>query len=795
MERNKVKIICNPFEKKIEYRRWGIPEGEEDYEWMELGSKSKLLIEKKFTHATIQHNAFEIIDEICEEYNRGNVGLDIVFEGTSLDYNDFCDIINQYYKDSDVHVVSGDLYIETPDVIMPKIQNIFMEMVQLFGEYNSTEMEALLKKYLDATQTIIPICVMGMYSTGKSAFINALIGEEILPSAANPTTARNYRIVESEKTGTIRFTNSGDKIRIIFENEKFKFVGNIDRELKDSICETIKSEGSRSLSNNIYYALTVINDYANQNGIISDLIEVEVPFNKSVFKNEEYKFVIFDTPGSDSGSHKEHLDVLMKALEGQTNGLPILLTSPKDLDRKDAKKLLEVVNGIDGSLDLTNAMIVVNQADSAGEKTLEKIKSDANTIMTQWKSNRLYFLSSIMGLGSKKKDYDDMEDWLDSDYADVFFSKLDSFGDPNCRERRKQYKQLFKYNDIAINRKEAYAELVKDKCNERELLYINSGLDCIEREIVEFAKKYALFNKCAQAQDYLEEAIMLTGRSLEEKRKESTEIRTKLKIQHDAKKNELLELISTKIAELSEKYVSEYPNYMLEYVQNEIKAGDVQVEQIVSNDWELVKSNDRKQRVNDFRRKSKVHFEEEQKKHIDIIFKKSNEYWKGKQKSIQDFCIKIVKENESLSNEEKKYLESFIEDFDFKLGTLSDVNCSVEDISRYFVHIFGLKAGRLNIINQGQTKKLYKSVFDQNMRWVNNRINVSHRNKFKSYSEKLETGLENRIASLNPELRELTEMLKCKQKEIDDLQKQQEIISENQLKIQGMFEFKVAEER
>ena len=83
MERNKVKIICNPFEKKIEYRRWGIPEGEEEYEWMELGSKSKLLIEKKFTHATIQHNAFEIIDEICEEYNRGNVGLDIVFEGTS----------------------------------------------------------------------------------------------------------------------------------------------------------------------------------------------------------------------------------------------------------------------------------------------------------------------------------------------------------------------------------------------------------------------------------------------------------------------------------------------------------------------------------------------------------------------------------------------------------------------------------------------------------------------------------------------------------------------------------------
>ena len=255
MERNKVKIICNPFEKKIEYRRWGIPEGEEEYEWMELGNKSKLLIDKKYTHATVQHNAFEIINAICEEYNRGNVGLDIIFEGTNVDDEDLNQVIDKYYKDSDVHVSPGDLYLENAESIMPKIQTVFMEMVQLFGEYKSLEIESLLTKYLDATQAIIPICVMGMYSTGKSAFINALIGEEILPSAVNPTTARNYRIVESEKNGMISFINAGEKIRIIFEDEKFKFVGNIDRELKDLICKEIEALEHRNLSNNIYYAL------------------------------------------------------------------------------------------------------------------------------------------------------------------------------------------------------------------------------------------------------------------------------------------------------------------------------------------------------------------------------------------------------------------------------------------------------------------------------------------------------------------------------------------------------------
>lgn len=791
MERNKVKIICNPFEKKIEYRRWGIPEGEEEYEWMELGNKSKLLIDKKYTHATVQHNAFEIINAICEEYNRGNVGLDIIFEGTNVDYEDLNEVIDKYYKDSDVHVSRGDLYLENAESIMPKIQTVFMEMVQLFGEYKSLEIESLLTKYLDATQAIIPICVMGMYSTGKSAFINALIGEEILPSAVNPTTARNYRIVESEKNGMISFINAGEKIRIIFEDEKFKFVGNIDRELKDLICKEIEALEHRNLSNNIYYALTVINNYADTTRKISDLIEVDVPFNKSNLKNETYKFVIFDTPGSDSESHEEHLKVLMKALEGQTNGLPILLTSPKDLDRKDAKELLKVVNGIDGNLDLSNAMIVVNQADGVSGKSLERVKSGANTIMTQWKSNRLYFLSSIMGLGSKKKNYDDTEEWLDQDYVEVFLAQRDFFCNPNS----KIYKQLFKYNDIAKNRKESYTELVRDKSEERELLYINSGLDCIEREIVEFAKKYALFNKCAQAQDYLEEALELASRNIEDKQNESNQIRANLTSKHDEKKKKLLKSISEKIADLSNEYVSEYPNYMSDYVKNAIESGGMHVEKIVLEDWNSVKRNDGKQRVNDFISKSKFDFEKEQKNRIDFIFRRSNEYWKRKQKSIQEACIKIVKENEGLSMVEKKYLESFIEDFDFKPGTLSDVNYSVEDISRYRVHIFGFKAGRLNKINQGKTKEMYKSVFVSNMQTVNTQIIELHNAKFKTYSKNLEIGLTSKIASFNPKLRALTEQLYCKQKEIEILQKQREIISEKQLLIENMFQFKLMEEK
>ena len=40
----------------------------------------------------------------------------------------------------------------------------------------------------------VPICVLGTYSAGKSTFINALIGQELLPgSAETPVTTKSIR--------------------------------------------------------------------------------------------------------------------------------------------------------------------------------------------------------------------------------------------------------------------------------------------------------------------------------------------------------------------------------------------------------------------------------------------------------------------------------------------------------------------------------------------------------------------------------------------------------------------------
>ena len=48
-----------------------------------------------------------------------------------------------------------------------------------------------LNKVSQALDDVIPLCVFGNYSAGKSTFINALIGVELLPSGGDPVTAKN----------------------------------------------------------------------------------------------------------------------------------------------------------------------------------------------------------------------------------------------------------------------------------------------------------------------------------------------------------------------------------------------------------------------------------------------------------------------------------------------------------------------------------------------------------------------------------------------------------------------------
>ena len=797
MERNKVKIICNPYKKTITYKRWIFDENDGVYKWDYLGSKSKLIIDKKYTNATIQHNAYEIVSEIVDEYNRGNVGLDIIFEGTKEDYNDLKEVVDEFFSEFGVTCERGDFYINSASEVMPQIQNSFKNLSEFFKEYTSDKANKVITKFSEATKTEIPICVVGMYSTGKSAFINALIGAEILPSSVNPTTARNYKIIESDKNGLIRFSLEGEKIVISYEEDKYNISGNIDKTLKNKIHKRLEELDKSELTSNMYHSLCIINEYANETKEdeekrkkISELIEIEVPFYNGVLINDKYKFIIFDTPGSDSQSHKEHLEVLKKALGEQTNGLPILLTSPKDMDRTGADKLLEIVNGIDGSLDLTNAMIIVNQADSVAGNSLNKIKKGTNTILAKWKSNRLYFLSAIMGLGSKKDNYDDEESWIDEDYSEIFLDKIESF----TSEGIKRYKQLYTHNQMAISRKNKYDKSIEDKKEERELLYINSGLHCIEKEIIEFADKYALYNKCSQAQEYLSKAIEYTKKEINEIESEKKDVKKELECTQDIEKRDLIRKLNEEIKKLTDKYTGDYSPYISKVVHENIDNSKKEINAFVNDNWNRVKSDRKELRIHNFLKYSRIDFLKEADKCRQQIIINSRSYWEKNKSELQYKCCILIKDDKNLTNEEQKFLEKFIMNLSVPIGTGVDIDISEEDVSKHLVNIFGKKFLQLSRIDPKKTIKLYCSSLENQIRIINNKIIDYHSNQFKKWNYQLKDGLEKEIINLNPKLKEYSNKLEDLHNRIERIQAQQNFIENEKRMISKMFELKERED-
>ncbi|MCK1203093.1 hypothetical protein MXZ84_11055, partial [Streptococcus uberis] len=148
---------------------------------------------------------------------------------------------------------------------------------------------------------------------------------------------------------------------------------------------------------------------------ISDLISVELPFSTTgILKDISDKIVIFDTPGSDTANNKEHSRILSQALEGLSNGLPIILSEYESLDRLNADMLADEINSLK-ELDNRFTMIIVNKADSARLNDFSKEDIMEFAVPRKLYSSGIYFVSSLIGLGSKNN-----EVFIDEYNAEIF---------------------------------------------------------------------------------------------------------------------------------------------------------------------------------------------------------------------------------------------------------------------------------------------------------------------------------------------------------------------------------------
>lgn len=577
----RLKIISNPYKKEIRYQQWDENSGE----WMEINPSSKLLSDKLTTNGFFPFKVKEIVDQMIVDYETTDATVEIVFEGTADEFDELKAICAQHAYTGKVLAERSKVTLANARDVLPKVKSLFQQMSPLLS--NNEKVRIYLRRFEDASSDVVPICILGNYSSGKSTFINALIGHEILPNGINPVTARIFKIARSRYSdrACVRFRYLEQLVALCMTEKESCLEGSIlPEDLTDLIQKEVIGQSEESIVVRMRKAVSIINDYRSneENTGISDLIEIEVPFENGVLAQSQHPFVIFDTPGSNSASNARHLKVLKQAMANMTNGLPIFLAAPDTLDSIDNENLYRIIRDLD-ELDSRFTMIVVNKADKNDLNRKEATEEEEKMVLRQAVPRRLYsgglfYVSSIMGLGAKNKGR------LNDDFYDETYEDQErKYNDPTNR----RYKRLYLYNIMPAQMK-ARSDTEAEK--QSNLVYANSGLFSVESEIERFAGTYAAYNKCVQSQLFLEQMIQSTSKEIICQKEDYEELRKGIsdKLAEDKKKLvEKLETTSMNEQDNADNGYAPYMDTVLQAVQEDLQEEElIEVQQILTEQTE-----------------------------------------------------------------------------------------------------------------------------------------------------------------------------------------------------------------
>ena len=195
----------------------------------------------------------------------------------------------------------------------------FARIKTTLEKYEESSIVELIQKYEDTIKPSVSVCVLGLYSAGKSAFINSLIGEEILPSGSDPTTAKVFRINCSDSY-SVSFELDDSFISVCFGDD-VSVLGLSDSVMQEELLSKISYNGNPVLGMN--RLISMLNQEKLVDGEkhkVGELIDISVPFVRSSLPVGKFDFVIYDTPGSNSDTNKKHLEILESSLDSQTKG-------------------------------------------------------------------------------------------------------------------------------------------------------------------------------------------------------------------------------------------------------------------------------------------------------------------------------------------------------------------------------------------------------------------------------------------------------------------------------------------
>lgn len=823
---NKIKVVSNPYEKTVTFCRYDLS----SESWITINSENNSnskLVSAVFQRGFFPFKVYDILKEIENEYSVPDEKLELIFEGP----NDEKQQLEEALKDerfSNIILSSSTSYLENARDVLPEINRIFRNLEPLIikniGESNK-EIEAQLKRFSDASGDTVPICVLGTYSAGKSTFINALIGQELLPSAETPVTAKIYKVTAStyEDRAKISFVFKDERVVLSFYDDQVFYDGLNETEAFGKEINEILNESFDSIISKLHTVLEVINDFADAG--VGDLIEILVPFLKGILGDVGSKITIFDTPGSNSSTNSKHSEVLANAMAGMSNGLPVFVTDSSSLDSTDNSNLKEKLISVEG-LDERFTMIVVNKAEAA-DLSLTNFKRDSfrNKIMNQAVPRELYaqgiyYVSSILGLGAK----------LNGHLEGEFYSEqFDTYREKYSNPETKYYKKLYEF-DILPRQMSNTVRATAEKSS--DLIYANSGLLTIEDSIKTFVDRYSHYDKCQQAKALLDKLLLKTNAVITEKNEDLRSREAELEASLDDQKLVIVESLKSTSLSMENDLLIQYPKEMKIFQEDLIKQinkddvlnrfNDIQTEILslnatlnltehqqidisnlklgnisneVSNYLSVTRENKTKrinlenlasaQTVEYFRNKfvEELYFSRVEFERISSIF------WANHASEIKSQFEAIISGDLGLEPEKRQKLSQLIlsyEEIDF--GQLNLEKFSKEELSYVFrLGDFSLRSSK---VNASGLRSTFNDLFKSKMTEFAGSICSEHEKAFKMWLFNLTSIIVQNIIEFSPELSALNAKIQRTKNEVASLEEQQQQIENYTNQIKRMITWK-----
>lgn len=853
----RIKIISNPYNRSLQYYTY--KEQGDTWENVKQDSINSKLRENDEEKIFLPFKVKEIVDTIISEYYVGTEKIELIFEGTEDEYEEVANICNEEEVREKIQLMRSNRILENARDILDHAKEIFATVEPIIKSIvrDDADIAKGLVKVSDALKDIIPICVFGNYSSGKSTFINALIGYEILPSGGDPVTAKIFEIKRSRQPDRayISFGYRGEPFELTFKNNEYQVTaGNKENDLLQEVKLAIDGLGEKSLFRMVNQTIDILNFFEKRDKtttLISNVIHLTVPFSENGKLGQSHnEFVIFDTPGSNSNTNMDHEKVLSDSLEDFSNGIPIWVSGRDSLDSKDNAALCDKLYQIE-ALDKRFTMIVVNKADSVELPRNGLERSEINDIMEyeaveKMYSSGIYFVSSVMGLGAINPD------GIISDYLlDVFEEKERKFSDPNARS----YKKLYEYNIMPEQMKRRAVEY-SQMCD--NIIYANSGMYCVEMEMEQFAGRHAAYNKCQMVYTFLRSIIDETERRISDKTKRLEGNKKKWEQELDSKKYSLVESIRNKTEETIKQFEKESKEFIKKYAKDtliyektekEIRQKDQMIAEqneqdanyeLYEKEYEGAKNSRWKNLVENSQGLFKGNFTDSIKNLAGEWVSDSKTMQQKKESLestrqtvdretsdrllkivIKEFKKNIIDAQEKLSgvareqwqDNVKSYREGIIHLIsgtdalsEKQRAELSEEIINYPDFKyddeadKVFIkakflrgNVLGLKLGMSERLNTGRLTSSYNSRIKHNVEEMAQMINNNFFLSYKKWQDNLQTLIEENITIYNPELRSLTESIRDEEERIHDLQNNQQTISTSFMTIENMMAWKELE--